>query len=643
MLLKANLKKFYFSPWFYILFAPSLFLAAALYLSSNHMGGFVHKLPIINVFLTALVPIFSVYAAQSIREAEWSIKSRALVIANGIAAAAIFCFSFSAVPIIFIVLGCIQKGVSAALGINYILFTLASSAAQIIFLSPLGFLLGMLIKNKAAYVVAVLFSLPLTPFLQSFLLESADKKDISFMFALTCLLNLSLDDPSRVKYTGYGMPFNGETMLSWIITLLCGSAFVILTLAFKKCFKLKGISVLCLLLAADVFSGAYCTELYFAASPLMDSMNYEGDGDTAPIKIDTANGYFDPDSPVVTRCNMQLDTGNTVKNLCELELRVNGNSRVKFKLDRCFELQSLTVDGQSSPYGREGDFLTVELDPLKETSVITAEYAGRLNYADNLHNKTDVCDYTGGFLSELFAWYPKLLSAQNTEQPKDFTVEINAVNSFVTNLDGYALHPPGKQIIRGEKKEILFYLGYIGETEKEDIRVILPLNYLNSPYASKRIELLLSSVKKNTENKTYKNLFIHRYDGPYPEDFKSSETTMISYEELILFINDWMDSVNAGENQRKAANRRIAALENMWDDSLAEKLNDPAYSKSEEIAAVNALISVLSDIWASYTFGVSPEDIKALDTMVLIPFSYNVTGSMYFFENCIVASEGCIE
>lgn len=118
---------------------------------------------------------------------------------------------------------------------------------------------------------------------------------------------------------------------------------------------------------------------------------------------------------------------------------------------------------------------------------------------------------------------------------------------------------------------------------------------------------------------------------------------MISYEELILFINDWMDSVNAGENQRKAANRRIAALENMWDDSLAEKLNDPAYSKSEEIAAVNALISVLSDIWASYTFGVSPEDIKAPDTMVLIPFSYNVTGSMYFFENCIVASEGCIE
>lgn len=50
MLLKANLKKFYFSPWFYILFVPSLFLAAALYLSSNHMGGFVHKLPIINVF-----------------------------------------------------------------------------------------------------------------------------------------------------------------------------------------------------------------------------------------------------------------------------------------------------------------------------------------------------------------------------------------------------------------------------------------------------------------------------------------------------------------------------------------------------------------------------------------------------------------
>lgn len=646
MSLKANLKKYFLSPWFYILLVPELALSVVLYLSSNHVSKFVYNISAINVYLTVFVSVFSVYAAQSIRELEWSIRGRFSVIARGLISAVIFCLAAVVVPLAFISAGCILNGTPAVLWANYILYILSLTAAQILFLSPLGFLLGSVIKNKAAYVFAVLLSAIFTPFLQTALFDSCYRT--SFLVALTNLINLSWDDPTRIKYAGYGMPFNIETILSWIITVLCGLVFVFLTLGVKRCFKVTGTAALCVLIAAAGFSGAYFTELYFDLSPVISHANYQENysdsGEYAPPKkIDTANGYSDPSSPVISRYDMKLDTGNTVKNHCELELKINGNSSVKLRLDQCFEIHSLTVDGENADYDREGDYFTVSLNPSKEVSVINTEYSGRINYADGLHNKTDFCDFTGGFLSELFAWYPKLLSAQNTEQPKDFTVEINAVNSFVTNLDGYALHPSGRQTVKGEKKDILFYLGYIGETSINGTRVIIPLEYLNSTEALNKLDVSLSRIKNDAEAQTYKNLFIGRYTGPYFNDFQKTETTMISYEELKLLVNNWLDEVGASESQKGEAAERIAALEDVWDDSLAEKLNDYEYFNSKEVRAVYNLTSVLSDVWMKCTFRVSSEELDALDTITVIPFSYNSANSMYLFENCIIVTEGSIE
>lgn len=643
MSLKANLKRFYVSPWFYILFIPVLALAVALYFPADHVSEFVYDIPIVNVYLTVFVPVFSVYAVHSIREIEWSIKSRFSVTAKAMVSANLFCLSSVIVPVIFIFFGCIQRGLTPALAVNYSLYIIFLTAVQIFFLSPLGFFIGSVIKNKAAYACAVLLAIPFTPILQNILMKSKDngKGDFSFTVALSNLINLSLDDPSRVKYAGYGMPFNSETILSWIITVLCGLIFVFLILAVNKCFKVKGTLALCVLSVAVIFSGVYCTNLYFDFSPIIYVFNYQYT-DKPPIKIDTANLYNDPSSPIIDSYNMKLETGNIVKNLCELELKVNGNSSVKLRLDQRFEIHSLTIDGEKADYTREGDYFTANLDSSKATSVIAVEYSGRINYADNLNNKVDVCDYTGGFLSEMFAWYPKLLSTQNAGQPKDFTVEINAVNSFVTNLDGYTLHPSGKQTVKGEKKDILFYLGYIGETDMNDMKVILPLEYLNTPEMLSRLGNSLSSLKQASTLYTYKNLFLTRYEGPYYDDFKKTDTTMISYEELKTLLDNWLEEVSADENEKKAVEDFTAALEDMWDDSLAEKIGTPGFFDTKEGRAMSNLISALTDVWDRYTFGMSDEELSAVKTAVVIPYSYNTVATMYIFEDCFVVSEGCL-
>lgn len=651
MSLKANLKRFFLSPWIFILFVPVLVLSVMIYMTSGSIvSQYVYYLPIINVYLTVFITVFSVYAAHSIREIEWSVKSRACVIAKGIAAANIFCLSALSFPIIFIIFGCIQNSLPFELAVNYIFYIVCLTFAQTVFLSGLGFFGGTVIKGKAAYPFVVLLSAFFTPHVQEYLFEintrgHESSSDIGGNLALANLINLSWDDTSIIKYAGYGMAFNSETILSRIITVLCGVVLILAVLGVKRCFKLKGAAALGILSTAVIVLGAYCVKLYFEASPIIrwSDNQYIDSIDGTPTKPDTAHIYSDPDSPVISRYDMKLDTGNTVKNKCELELKVNNNPNVKLRLDECFKINSLTVNGEKSDYEREGDYFTVALNPSEERAVIALEYSGRMNYAGVLHSKIDVCDFAGGFLSGMFAWYPKLLSLQNCEEPKVFTVEINAVNRFVTNLDGYALHQSGKQTVRGEKTDIMFYLGYISEIKdwggsENGLRIILPTEYVGND----RLLEALTYITDFFGIRSYKDYFT-----PYKvfdwKDFKKTETSMVSYEELKDFIENYLVEVGADKEHTDEVNGLLAGIENIWDESLLEKLESPMlnpyeYYPSQEELILDNLFSALQDaeIYASFP------DYSAVDTVIIVPFSYNGIFDSYMFDDSVIESEGCL-
>lgn len=650
MSLKANLKRYFVSPWFYILFVPVLALSVLLYLTSGneHLSGFVYRIPIINVYLTVYVTVFSAYAAHSIKEIEWSVKSRVCIVAKGIASANIFCFSAVIIPVVFTVFGCIQKGLPFELGSNYIFYIVCLTFVQTIFLSALGFLMGTVIKGRVAYVCAVLLSVLFTPIAQNFLAgileQNADKvglekaADHTWSLALTNLINLSLDDPSAPNYAGYGMPFNSETVLSWVITALAGIVLICAVFAVTRAFKLKGTAVLYVFSAAVIVSGAYCVKQYFEASPIVRYFDYQyiQPIDGSPAKPDTAHIYSDENSPIISRYNMKLDTGNTVKNVCELELNVNNSSSVKLRLDQCFNIHSLTVNGEESDYEREGDYFTVSLDSSEERAVIALEYSGRMNYAGALHKKVDVCDYTGGFFSGMFAWYPKLLSSQNCRLPKTFTVEINAVNRFVTNLDGYILHSSGKQTVEGEKTDIMFYLGYIGEINncggsENGFKIILPTEYAKDDGILEKISIILNldSVK------TYRNYFT-RFKLFEWKDFKKTETTLVSYEELKTFTENRLAEVGADEEHTDEVNGLLAELEDIWNDSLTEKLENPENYPSDEAIAVDGFFMALKNAEED----AAETDYSDVSIVIIVPFSFNTIFDAYIFEDSVIASEG---
>lgn len=642
MSIKANLKKYLLSPWFYILFVPVLALSVLLYLDKDNVSQFVYLIPIINVYLTVFISVFSVYAVQSIKEIEWSVKSRACVLFKTIVSANIFCLSSLVVPVIFIAFGCIQKGVPFEIGLNYILFTVFFTAAQIFFLSALGFFLGSFIKNRVAYVAAVLLSAVFTPFVQLFFLDDRKNYHNDTLRAFFDLINLSLDDPSRIKYVGYGMPINIENILSWIITILCGLFLILILFAAKRCFKIKGMAVLGVLSLLTVFSAVGCTELYFNASPVL--LDYSFSSDTPPAKVDTAHIYSDDSSPVITRYNMNLYTGTVVKNVCEFELNINNNSAVKLRLDECFKIRSLTINGENADYSRDGDYFTVSLNPVDEKAVIKAEYSGRMNYTDLLGNKVDVCDINGGFLSEMFAWYPKLLSSENVGQSKDFTIEINAVNRFVTNLDGYTVHPSGKQTVSGKKRDILFYLGYIGEIEYADSKLVIPLEYQGYSKGLDRLKRFLTeTVSGESVTPSYENTIIE-YDAPQFRDFYKTPNTLMSFEELNAYLNNWYEEMEATDEQRQSVAPLLKEIEKYWNDSLIEieESQDPKKLERPEYKALDNLLFGLWEVWDYQTKRLSSEELQNLNTVVVIPYSYNVSGDLYVFDGGLIVTEGML-
>lgn len=418
MVYKKNIKMLLFSAWSFVINVPAIIYSLILLFSKTALnpGYFAEEYLSVNIYLTALIPIISIYMIHSLKELEFSLLKRFSLILQKYLAVVTFCMSNLLVAFVFILTGAITNHTSPILFCQYIVYLICITLAQTIFLSAIGFGVGFLLKSKAAYIIVVIISFLFTPFIQ--VSQSFNTLDNKIAGAFFNLINISFDEPFREKYTAYGMPFNSETILSWIIVFLTGLLILTLVLLCKKCFKIKGNIVAFSSCIAIIVIICLCTNEYFANSRTV--CNYPSSD-----KVDTNSIYSDVNSPLITKYDMQLKTGNKIQNNCNFEIDIKQNDSVTLRLDECFDISYIAYNENEIDYIREGDTFTLSLNPNEKTAHISIQYCGRLNYTDLLYNKMDFCDYLGGFLSEMFAWYPKLLSEQNAYLEKEYIVEID--------------------------------------------------------------------------------------------------------------------------------------------------------------------------------------------------------------------------
>lgn len=532
--LKKNLFILYQSVWLPIMFFMTLlFSAFSLYASGGNIGFFTVQSANINVFLLIFISLVSVYMVHSTNQFEYSFISAYKLIVCKYAASVLFTFSCMSVPIVVILILSIIRRVAVSVILNYISFIICSTFAECILITALAFLIAKLIIGKTAYIVSAIIAILFSPVFQNYV--SAKRHELgNFGEALLNLLNITYDETFKVRFYMPGMPFNSETILSWIITFVFAAFifFIMLFLISRKSGK-SFIRLICTQ-ALTVMLCAACIIKYFDNSVRIINFSFENG---------SIDEYVQDNKEIsVLEYKMKLDLGNVLHNICEMTIKAHNCDSLKFKLNECFDIKNVTLNNVkiSSNFNRNGDYFEIGLnDTDADVITICVDYGGRINYANWLNIKINYCDYFSSYLTEVFAWYPKLLSESNNTV-KNFALDISSNNNFVTNLNNNQLMSKGKQTVIGKATDIYIVGGFIGETYIDNMHVILPLEFKNNDSSKKRIYNLIEDIKSHEF--IFEPLFRHT---PSDIDEMSEEEMEAWYNSTALppSINDSIDTI----------------------------------------------------------------------------------------------------
>ncbi len=485
--LKLNLKIFYKSIWFILMMGIVLLLSVISAMTSKcRVGFFCVTAGYINVFLLVFTAVAGINIIHRTSEFEYSILSPSKLILSKYFATCIFSVSSVAIPVVLIIALSVINSVPPAFVLNNIMFIIISIVVQSVFITALCILIGIIIKNRAAYIVAVIISLIFSPLLQT-LFRTKIRDNYDFFNALLSLINITYDDTYRIRLFSQGAQINTETVLSWIITSLI-SLFIIGLCIFTK--SKKSAKKISCFFVAELCAITLCSislVSYFDNSPVRVDWLF-----SEPLRADSYNAsdLSSNSQAVVTDYDMKLTLGSIVSNDCEMTVKTDGETNIMFKLDNAFIISAVTVNGADANYSQDGNYVTISApfsdNPLK----IGVTYSGRVNYLNILNSKINYSDYFSSHLTDIFAWYPKILNSGNKTE-RNFNLEITPNNTFVTNLNGAALMKNEKTKISGKATDIFIYSGYITETYVNDRHIILPCEAVNYELAQRRIKLYI--------------------------------------------------------------------------------------------------------------------------------------------------------
>lgn len=318
-----------------------------------------------------------------------------------------------------------------------------------------------------------LLSIIMSPFFQNIVGSGArNLENPSNICALLNLINLTYDEPFRFHFVSYGMPIN-ENLL-WTIFFYAALSimlFCLLVIIKEHSHKQKLISTSVCILCAFVCIFSYCGVL--KTSPIVYNFfesNEQGILQTSE-KVDNQNIVNENKNWNVESYHMDVDLKSNFHNKCTIKLEtqlLDDNQIIKLKLDSCFHINEILVNGIKTSYKRDNDWLSIQT----KDKLITLEidYQGKINYADGLLQKTVFCEDFASYLPEIFAWYPRL---QNNQENILFTLNVNSSNPVVSNIKRES-NSNNKTLFSGKTKDVFLFSGFIESVSYQDKIFIVP-------------------------------------------------------------------------------------------------------------------------------------------------------------------------
>ena len=353
-------------------------------------------------------------------------------------------FLICLIPVTYILIFAIYQGTDIFFTLNTLCYTLVRWIALLLVADTLGFFVGLIIKTSYSYILAAPFAV-ITSFLNATIIDIFFGANPSLSRTVAQLLSVgdSYVGASEMDYPGLRLDlgFLVESLFSISVSLLL---FVLVYFMSSKGVTTRKVacgilSVGAVLVTGFVFANLspieyqYTEKIYITSPEVQPYEITKYKGDLVLSEVSRFTGSFTVE-PTTSQKHDPLT----------------------LRLDECFTIDEISINGTPVMYSRHGDFITVE-GPTNQTTY-EIKYHGRVYSLSDIGCVNIYTSWLSAALPPNFAFIP-IIDSDSTE--KYFDICVSSMNTVISNLD--VTQEKNYYYLKGSASSICIFTGFLSE------------------------------------------------------------------------------------------------------------------------------------------------------------------------------------
>lgn len=345
-------------------------------------------------------------------------------------------------PVSYILIASLQEGTGLYFNLLSIIYFLLRWLSILSISQAVGYVVGLLIKKNFVYLLAAPFSILFSHLNETFFdifLDGETLLKVSNLFSLQKIFINAID----IDYSGPRIDLLYLVKQLIVLTLMFLLVSIIKILSNKKV-KLKSIVYLC---SSFIVLGLF-TCGYINLFP----QSYEYSDKLYALE-DIDNGYK------VRSYEGKIKLSENSNFYCVLDVE-KGEGDLIIRLDRAFQIEDITVNGNSVNFSKSGDYISIPQVGLPAAQSFTIEfsYSGRVQYINDVNCVNIYTSFISSALPPNFAFIPIIDGDMSV---KNCNFDVVSSNNVISNLDVDNLDNSNHYEISGSASSFCIFSGFL--------------------------------------------------------------------------------------------------------------------------------------------------------------------------------------
>lgn len=415
----------------------------------------------------------------------------------------IFCMSLSVciIPILYIFISSSMEKTQLSYTLSTLIVIVIRWAVIVLLSHSIGFLASTIIKSIYVYMACIPFVISFS-YLNLLFIDKLPLGETS-MIKISQLLSVNKLFISGMEIDYTGLRINRLFFWKTLFLISCSIVIICLLVFFKKP-QIKIFLVTILFVV-----GCVCSAVGYMISfpePYSSTEKMYLPKAVKPYYIESCSG------------EIELGSISRFRNI-ELGLINIGNAEsVTFRLDECFDIESVYSNDIELDFLHDGDDLTIFLPAIKRDScALILNYSGRVSYYSDSQNVDIFTERLSSALPPRFAFLPTI----DDERKVSYNLTVTSNNIVISNLNVEEILPGmNNYLLVGNSASICIFSGYFDAVVIDDMLVYKAKYNKTTAYSdiyniSQRLKARnrynMADEDQDLEQKRYSKVFLIYY------------------------------------------------------------------------------------------------------------------------------------